>query len=97
MEHWDFHHEQFLDTRPLGRLHEVMSAVIDGQQGERLVMDFFYDDGSGVTLGNRTQQRWLDGSWEAYAYGPHGQISLSGHSNIDALKPSMSSARIRMM
>jgi beta-1,2-mannosidase len=48
MVHWDFHHEQFLDTRPLGRLNEVMSAVIDGERGEHLVMDFFYDDGSGV-------------------------------------------------
>jgi beta-1,2-mannosidase len=49
MEHWEFHHEQFLDTRPLGRLYEVMSAVIDGERDERLVMDFFYDDGSGLS------------------------------------------------
>ena len=75
MEHWEFHHEQFLDTRPLGRLHEVMSAVIDGEQDDRLVMDFFYDDGSGITRAGEALFR---------SSAPTRQVSLNRGGTLDA-------------
>jgi len=43
---WEFRQEDYLDASSLGRLYEVMSAVVNG---DSLILDFFYDDGSGVT------------------------------------------------
>jgi len=49
MLNWEFKHEQFLDTSHLGSLFEVMSLVTESPESESMVMDFFYDDGSGIT------------------------------------------------
>jgi len=43
---WEFRQEDYLNASSLGRLYEVMSAVVNG---DSLILDFFYDDGSGVT------------------------------------------------
>lgn len=51
MRHWEFRYETFLDASPLGRLFEVMGLVAETAESEHLVMDFFYDDGSGITRG----------------------------------------------
>ncbi len=46
---WEFTHESFLDTKPLGTLYEAMGLVTESAGSETMVMDFFYDDGSGIT------------------------------------------------
>jgi hypothetical protein len=43
---WTFRQENYLDTASLGRLFEVQSAVVND---DSLILDFFYDDGSGTT------------------------------------------------
>lgn len=43
---WTFRQENYLDASSLGRLYEVMSAVVSH---DSLILDFFYDDGSGIT------------------------------------------------
>ena len=48
MRHWEFQYQTFLDTRPLGELREVDSCVADSEKGENLIVDFFYDDRSGI-------------------------------------------------
>ena len=54
---WEFKHEQFLDTKPLGTLYEAMGLVIESAASEAMVMDFFYDDGSGVTRAGQALYR----------------------------------------
>jgi hypothetical protein len=48
MRHWDFKPEQFLDTSRLGKLFEVDSCVAESANSDQLIVDFFYDDHSGV-------------------------------------------------
>ena len=46
---WQFRHEQFLDTTGLGPLFEAMGLATESADSDAMVMDFFYDDGSGIT------------------------------------------------
>jgi beta-1,2-mannosidase len=54
---WEFKYERFLDTRPLGTLYEAMGLLIKSAESEAMVMDFFYDDGSGVTRAGQALYR----------------------------------------
>ena len=48
LRHWDFRPEQYLDTSRLGKLLEVDSCVAESANSDHLIVDFFYDDHSGI-------------------------------------------------
>lgn len=54
---WNFRHEQFLDTGTMGNLFEAMGLATEDADSELMVMDFFYDDGSGVTRAGQALYR----------------------------------------
>ncbi|MBP8989683.1 MAG: hypothetical protein KBG64_05630 [Clostridia bacterium] len=50
MLHWEFHLETYLDPSPIGRrVFEVMWVAMESSESDHMIMDFFYDGGSGIS------------------------------------------------